>query len=402
MGLRYTFTSRVLLKACLGVALFLVIISPDRIYAQDRDIILDLMLAPQLTKAQVISLSNLGTEASDGGPVVFNLVIRNNEEKQERNLYLNIQFRSDRHGVLADVHQVQGGGFSMEPGQVVVGNNQQLRNNRLQGVEEFLSFYGGLTEEGEAFINSLHGSTRLPAGLYTVVISLYQGSNGEHGGRLITTVEETFGGNISSDTSIDLYLLQPGGELGSNSTISSVLPVFRWDGPAGQEYRLLVVEDNGQSPESLLQAALSSEPIWDNGNVGSGSFLEFEMVDALVDNTTFSMPPSGVQNLEPGKRYYWQVMANRQAVNSSESIPSEIWEFTVSDESTRFSELDEEANRALIALLGEEQYERLQKDGFQFISITIDGETLEGASALKKLQEVRERMDDGEISVVVN
>ncbi|MDX1617754.1 MAG: hypothetical protein R3224_03135, partial [Balneolaceae bacterium] len=203
--------------------------------------------------------------------------------------------------------------------------------------------------------------------------------------------------------SVDLYLLQPGGELGSEESINTTLPVFRWDGPPALDYRLIVVEDNGQSPEALIQAALSSSPILNKNRPAGGSLLEFEIVDAIVKNFTFTMPPSGLQDLETGNRYYWQVYTNRETINSTESVPSEIWEFTVtSDRGNVTASLNPQVRNALRNILGNQQFNELRKQGFQFVSITVDGQTLQGVDALQKLQEMSGQLSNGDISIVIN
>jgi hypothetical protein len=198
--------------------------------------------------------------------------------------------------------------------------------------------------------------------------------------------------------------MQPGGEVGSNEQITTTLPVFRWDGPTNTNYRLVVVEDNGQSPETLIQSALGSAPILENGSSGIGSLLDFEIVDARLNNVTFSMPPSGVQNLEAGQKYYWQVFVNRETVNASENIPSEIWEFTVAsgEPGANTAVVTTEVENSLHRLLGREQLRRLTEDGYNFNSIEIGGQTYQGAAAVQKLQELSNRIENGDITIVID
>jgi len=397
----YTITQicRHLLLLLMAVMLFFL---PSQTSAQNGDVSIDLVLKPQLTRAQVLNLSNVGLKGRGQGAPLFDLIIRNNEKTTQEKLYLDVQIRSDKIGLIADLYQVSGQPFSLRPNQVVTGNNNQLRNG-LPGVKETISLDGGLTDAGEEFINSLEGSTRLPGDIYTATVSLYQGNNSRNGGVMIAMAEESFGGNLADDTIVDLYLLQPGGELGSEETIKTTLPVFRWDGAPTLDYRLLVVEDNGQSPEALIQAALSSSPIIERNRPAGGSLLEFEIVDAIVKNFTYTLPPSGIQDLEPGKRYYWQVYTNRETVGGTESVPSEIWEFTItSDQENVAAALNQQMRNALRNLLGNQRYNELRRDGFQFVSITLDGQTLQGPDALQKLQELSGELSSGDISIVIN
>ena len=363
---------------------------------------LDLMLQPRLTKAQVLGLSNLGINRTGDGTSLLNLVIRNSSNEPRTQLYLDIRINSNKVGTIANIYQVSGRPFSLEPGQVVVANDDQLKEG-LPGVEERVVFNGGLTEQGEAFLNGLSGSTSLPPDIYTVTLSLYQGNNSLSGGELLETAEQTFGENLSEDTSIDLYLMQPGDVLGSNAKITSSLPVFRWDGPTNLGYRLIIVEANGQSPETLIESARGTESTLLEGSAGSGSLLDFEVVDARVSNITFPFPPSGVQDLESGNTYYWQVFTVQESVNATESIPSEIWEFTLAADATDAASANVSGQmlNALYALLGRDQVERLAEQGFSFDSITIEGQTYRGAAAVQKLQEMSMKAENGEITIVI-
>lgn len=380
---------------------------PSQTAAQNDDITLDIVLSPQFTRAQAMSLSNLGTNRKGGGAPLFNLVISNNDRERQTDLYLDIEISSEKVGLIAELYQQSGQPFSLRPRQRVTANNNQLQRG-LPGVRENFGFNGGLTDEGEELLNSLEGSTQLPADIYTVVLSLYQGNNSRNGGRLIASVEQTFGENIIGDGRLDLYLIQPGGELGSEEAINTTLPVFRWEGPPNLRYRLLVVEDNGQSAEALLQSAFSSSPIINRGrggrgNAGTGNLLDFEIVDAVINNTTFVIPPSGIQELKTGERYYWQVYTNRETVNGTESSPSEIWEFVVASDRKNVSvALNRQVRNALRTLLGEDRYEELREQGFQFSSIVIDGQTLRDADAVEKLRELSRQLNTGDISIVIN
>ncbi|MDX1639890.1 MAG: hypothetical protein R3281_18160 [Balneolaceae bacterium] len=359
------------------------------------------MLQPELSRAQVLGLSNLGVDRSGQGTPLFNLVLRNNSLEELRDLYFSIEVRSSKVGVIARIDQRSDRPFHLSGGQVVVASNNQIQNG-LPGVEESIRFNGGLTETGETFVNDLDGSTNLPADIYTVTLQLYQGNNGPGGGELLASVEQDFGENISPDTNVDLYLLQPGGEPGSGEMAPSTLPVFRWDGPTNSTYRLIVVEDNGQSPETLIQSALGSDPILDQSRSVSGSLLEFEMVDARLNELTFSMPPSSVQSLEDGTTYFWQVFTMRSGVNAAEQTPSEIWEFTTPGaESGATANVSTEVDNSLTRILGSDQLQQLVEDGYNFNSIVIDGQTYSGAAAIKKLQELSNRIQNGEITIVV-
>ena len=386
----------------LGWVLFCLLfcLRPADLPAQNNGIEIDLVLSPRLEKAQVLGLSDLSTQNRSGAKL-FDLVIRNTTSRRQEDLYFTIRFSADKVGLIAEITQVQERPFSLDPFQVVVADNNQLRTN-IPGIEEVISLTGGLTGMGEEFFNDLKGATNLPSDEYTLELAVYQNNNSRNGGTRVAETVRTVGGGLVEEIG-DLYLVQPGDVLGSGAVINSTLPVFRWEGPFNIQYRLLVVRADGQnSPEALLQSAASSEPVLVDGRSSGGSLLENEILDARVNNISFSMPPNGVQKLEPGGTYYWQVLALRETISGTSTTSSEIWSFTVSDPGSEITggALNDQLKSILKQLLGEERYEELERQNFRFVSITIDGQTYEGPSAIQKLIEIQQKRNNGNISII--
>ncbi|MDX1618215.1 MAG: hypothetical protein R3224_05485, partial [Balneolaceae bacterium] len=99
----------------LFVLAVMLIALPSDTKAQNGDISIDLVLKPRLTKAQVLNLSNVGVKRRGQGAPLFNLIIRNNENTPQNDLYLDIQIRSDKVGLIADLYQESGRPFSLRP-----------------------------------------------------------------------------------------------------------------------------------------------------------------------------------------------------------------------------------------------------------------------------------------------
>ncbi|MDZ7692510.1 MAG: hypothetical protein U5K69_15480 [Balneolaceae bacterium] len=199
---------------------------PAQLQAQ-QDVALDLILQPNLNKAQVLSISNIGIRQSSGGPPLFNIVIGNEGTEPLNNLYLEMQLSSNKYGQIVTFHQRAGYPFSLSPGERVIANSNQLQDG-LPGVEEPVRFDGELTQGGENFFNNLANSTTIPPDIYTLQITIHYGNSSRSGGELIASAEATFGENISVDSSVDLYLLQPGGEVRlrrSDQLFPSLLPM---------------------------------------------------------------------------------------------------------------------------------------------------------------------------------
>jgi hypothetical protein len=387
--------------AFLSVALLSnVVINQSELIAQGDLVRIDLSLSPLLTDAQSINYSTLEIGKQSGGVKLFDLVFENVTDQTVGNLFLDITISSSRRGVLADLYSQDFEPFELMPRQMVVGSNFSL-DSGFPGIR-YLNIEGGITPEGENLLNSLEGGTRLPDDIYTVTFSIYQGTNKRNGGRLLDTVSESFGGAPILNL-VDFYLIQPGGPLGSFETITNRTPIFRWEGSSNINYRLLVVQDNGQNPQTLLQNAFSSEPISGPGATGS-TLLEFEHIDVIVSGNSYQYPASGVKPLMDGNRYYWQLFALILTPAGVESRPSSIMEFSIPSSRTmiaNFSIIDDIVNivEEIDPSSGTE-LKQILADQFEITSITVDGVELTGAAYVTFLEELLQKIRTGQIVII--
>lgn len=392
----------VLFSLCLAFLITAATSNPST--AQQAQIDLELQVNESLANSQVINLTKIIANNGSGANL-FNIFIENlDTESSADDLYLNLSLRSDKNGLLADLYQIQVLSFSLDPGQRVFSTNSFL-NNGLPNIEENINFDGGLTPEGKEFINKLGGSTNLPPDRYVLKVDIFQNSNARSGGILVASAQSEIGGRITSEAQ-NIFLTGVGDAIGSGMEITTSYPEFRWEGVVNTQYRLIVAEANGNDgPETLLQSSVSTEPILENGSPGTGSLLEYEILDVRVRNSSFQMPPSGVQKLEEGKRYYWQVFAEIPTTSSTDIISSEIWEFTLKDSEGGLGIGSEgDLGNTLEGLLNSRRIpiSELQNGGFKLISITIDGQTITGPEMLQRLTEFQDKANSGEVTVVNN
>lgn len=384
----------------LSMLILSVMISFNPLVAQNDLVRVDLRLSPFLTDTQSFNYFTLEIGHQAGGVKLFDIILENNTGQVVRDLYVNIALSSSTRGILAELYSADFDPFELQPRQLVLGDNFSLAN-RLPGIRDF-EITGGISPEGENFINSLEGGTRLPDDIYTVTFSIYQGANKRNGGRLLDTVSESFGA-VPIQNLVDFYIIQPGGPVGSNEIIMNRTPVFRWDGPSNIQYRIIVVEDNGQNAESLLQNAYSSEPVAGPGATGS-TLLEFEMIDALVNGNNFQYPASGVPALREGKRYYWQLFARFISVSGIDERPSGIMEFTIPLADGRPGEfvLTEEILRIISEIDPDTgtELQQILEDQFEISSINIDGIELSGTALVTFLEDFLERFRNGDIIII--
>ncbi len=350
---------------------------------QTPDVQVELSLFPVLSEAQTLSLAQLGVDTRGAGNRLFNIIIENREQSDEfyneqdkiQDLFLSA--RVSVSGIGKIVQLDLDGPFSMRRNQIIIANNNSLQDG-LPGVDEQVRGRGDLTPEGEEFINSLRGSTRLPNMLYTISVQLWYGDiQGQ--GTLISESVSTLPVETLSDD-FDIILVQPGESVGSNpDPIFSRFPVFRWDGDPRAVYRLIVVQEReGQSAEGQIQATLSSEPSIVGPDTDMrfsiGSLREAEMVDAVVRGLAFNFPVGGnVQQLQPNERYFWQVFSIQRSPSGLQYQPSPIFEFTIGEQMRQAATETVTIPAIVRALIGQEETQRLIDGGFTLQSATLDG-----------------------------
>ncbi len=377
------------------IVLFLTFVPASSAFSQSDKLTLTYELNPVVENAQILSQSGLGVDSKGAGPILISGKLINNTNEKLTNLFFEFTVVSGKNGVLAEVTQQAAYPFTLDPGQVVFATNNDIQNERIPGVEETMRFDGGLTPEGEEFLESLEG-TQLPIDIYSVTMTIFQFDLAN--GREVLVTETIQLGGSSDGVVIDeqsIFLKTPGEVVGAEATISNSLPQFSWEGEAANTYRVIVVNDNGiDSPETLIQAALSTNP-----PESGGSLLEFENLDMTVIGNTLQFPSSGVIPLEAGQTYYWQVSTEVQSVVGSESIISEIWQFklTAPGEEVNIVQIDQDTFDAIIALIGEEEYASLTESGYSFEGIEVNNQIVTGATAIQLLAEIIQKIEDGDI-----
>lgn len=362
---------------------------------------LDIQAESVLTNAQIIELTNFVFDDRGRGPRLINFRITNNEASRAEQLYLDFQIVSQNRGVIMEAYQRGGSPFSLNAGQSVTASNNALARGSIAGITESIRLEGDLTPNGERLINSLQGRTTLPVDEYEIIIQIYQNGN-RFNGVQIASASTIIGSNLTEED-LSIYLQAPGDILGSEVEITNRYPEFRWEGSANQKYRVVIVEaDGGDTPETLIQSALSTPaaPIRQ-----STSLLEFENADVTVEGTSFQYPTSGVQPFREGKQYFWQVFTSLTTTSGEEMRSSDIWSFTLQSTGSaavgqETIEMDGEVQQILMALLGSELFGELVDGDYQLEGFELDGIEFSGEIARDELIRLIEKIQEGKIKVV--
>jgi hypothetical protein len=366
-------------------------------FAQSDKLTLEYQLSPALENAQVLGLTSLGINSEGAGAMLISGTLTNNTDEVLNELFFEFTFEAGKVGTIAKVTQQAAYPFSLDPFQVVYATNNDIQNETIPGIDESIKFDGGLTAQGEEWVESLENVTTLPNDVYTFNLTIYQFTLADGKQVMATQTIELGGGDGAVVDEKSIFLKSPGDIVGSEITITNQYPQFSWEGDAANEYRVLVVKGNGQdSPESLIESAKSSEPVNE-----AGSLLQFENLDITVEGNTIQYPSSGAQPLQAGQTYYWQVTSEVQTAIGAEFINSEIWSFKLSapGEELVQAPINEDVFTALIQLIGEEQFSNLNENGYSLYSITYNGQTYSGILATQVLEDIYFKIEDESVIV---
>ncbi|MCC5926906.1 MAG: hypothetical protein JJU41_10140 [Bacteroidetes bacterium] len=368
--------------------------------AGDNAVSVDFRISPVLTNAQSLSLATLGINTSGQGIELFEIIIQNVSGRELSSLYLRIEVSSSRFGRIAEIYSRTGSPFSMLPAQVIIATNNNL-DRGLSGIPSG-SLNARLTSDGERFLSSFDGSPTIPDDIYTFTVSVLADDAQQGVGRLLATATDIIGATPIQNT-VDFELLQPGGPFGTGDIITTLNPSFRWEGPINQTYRLIIVEDAGQSPNSLIQSARSTDPVSGPGATGS-RLLEFEMVDVLVRGNSWQFPVGGVRSLEHGKRYFWQIFARIDTATGFEERPSSIFEFSIPASGEPVTQIVQSRDVAPlvtgISINIGSQLLNLIEQGYEITSIELNGIRYSGQAMIAVLEDFANGVQTGEIKLV--
>lgn len=364
-----------------------------QLFAQSSNISLEVDVEPSLIDAQLVQVGIFSFDSGGRGAQFMNMFLQNNSGSNIEGLHLNISLSSQRAGTILNFQQEASNTFSLMPGQSTFSSNNDLARQRLPGIEEDLRFVLDWTSSGLNFLNRLEGRRYLPGDEYTITVDLFQNN------RLIESSSFTFGSQML-DSEPDLVLFSPGDYIDMDVIVNNPYPEFRWDGPRDVTYRVILVEEQrGENPETSIQNAKSTTA---SRIGGSPNLLDFEMMDVFVDEPGFQYPMSGVQPLQEGKTYYWQVFSVLETASNQEETSSDIWGFRFgsSDERDDFTNQEDELFRLLEMIVGYDTARELQDGNYDLESIDQDDQEFFGEMAKEKLLLLIEKVQNGEAKII--
>ena len=401
----FHFVHKLLIKlsiVCLVFASTQIVSAQDNPIIPNVDIQIRVSVSNKILDAEVLNLQTFGVDIAAGttSEALFWIELLNTTTRNIDNLKINIKIESTKDGLLLSAAQTNRG-FTLGAGKKVSGSSITLKDQGFPGIDGEIKFDAYtevedvMTSKGKEFFNKLTGD--VPNDVYKITLFLTRD------GVTVASNTQFLGVKpLEAAQTVDFFLIQPGAEVGANQTIMTTNPNFRWDGPRTGKYRLVVVnkaKNSDETAEGLIQNALSSSPTIEDGRSIGGSLIDNEIVDAIVNGVDFTLPPQGVQKLEEGQLYYWQIFYIANVKGVEELRGSTIWEFTVArpGENTATQEIDNDMYLVLNGLIDDGLVNELKESGFKLMKIEYDNKTVTGsAMILREIEVIKEKFMAGQ------
>lgn len=273
------------------IVLFILIILPISLSSKAYSNMITVDLQLFIPDNGVVFLNDLDLTNINNAPVLFGITITNNDSDP---IEIILQIGVDRNGQTL----IEGTTypFTIQTGVTYLTNRDFGTNPVFSNTEINL----GELEE------IVYTTGKLPEGEYEFFVKVLLEQS--------TVDEDRKTLSISNPPTV-LDLLSPGqpAEDINLMEIYTTLPFFLWHSNASK-FRITICEKlpTNSSPADVM----NNEP----------------RMQATVDILTFfPYPSSGVRPLQPGKTYYWQIVAITESSDGPVELESEIWGFKISN-----------------------------------------------------------------------
>ncbi len=342
-----------------------------------------IVLDPMVENAQSMSLTDFGIQTDGTAPHLFDLILVKTTTEPLTNACLEFVMSLNDEALITAISEEP---FDINVGATqIIADNNDLMTGNLDYVPQGINLTYNLTEAGEQIITDLKGEPELPPGDYSIRIDIYYCDSQQPLGQA-----EVHWSLLANPVYFDL--ISPGDNIGSNALIETRRPFFDLDGEA-DSYRFIVVRAGDDDPEAIFANAILTP--------ADGELNGDEMMDTNVPVTSFTYPASGVQPLQPGITYYWQVLGQVVSLKTGlTDVPSAIWEFTIIENATNETTGNAVIDDCLRSILGQDYANRYGLAGFDLQSIELNGQTISNSELSPVLQDLRGNVDQGKISIL--
>lgn len=333
---------------------------PSILSAQNNSVTVDLQLF--IPDNGIIFFDDIDLSNMSNAPVLFSITLTNNDTNSK---IIRLQIGMKRNG--QEIIKGTTYPFPLQPG-VTSLTNRDLGIN-----PDFSETDINLGELQEI----VYATGKLPEGQYEFFVRVLLEQSTIHQDIEIL--------NISGPPTV-LDLLAPG-QLAENNNLMEIytaLPFFLWHSNASK-FRITICEKlpTNNSPADVM----NNEP----------------RLQQIVENFTFfQYPASSVWPLEPGKTYYWQIVAITESSSGPVELESEIWGFKIGNISAGMLAIyHQQLLNLLFSILNDGDLRALFESGGALDGFTFTGVMLNNGRmiAMEDLLAIVEQVFSGRIIV---
>lgn len=344
-------------------------------------VVLSTSLLPSVTSAQsdtvtvdlelfipdngIFFLNDLNLTNLNHAPLLFAITIKNYFAVPKQ-LVLRFGIRRDNETLIDG--RTDPFSIAPFPGQIYLTSQNILREGQQYSIENY-----DIGDAADDLLNAILAQGKLPSGEYHFFVEVEYEKNSIAQRSIFD--EEII--RIQISTTLDLISPgQPvdGGEL---MELYTTLPFFQWHSTA-ERFRLIVCEKLpfNSSPQDVM----NNEP---------------RLQQLIERRTFFQYPASGTWPLEPGKTYYWQIVAITESTSGPVELESEIWGFKIADLANGAGTMQhQQLLGLLLSILGDSRLAALfgnggDLDGYSFTGVMLkNGQNLPQDELMAILQQI--------------
>ncbi len=351
------------LCCCILIAILLAGFMPHGASAQTDTVTVDLELF--IPNNGIFFINDLNLTHLKRAPLLFAVTIKNwfSVPKQ---LMLRFGIRRDNQTLIDGTTNL----FTISPfpAQIYLTNHNILTEGQHYSIQNY-----DIGDAADPLLKAILAQGKLPSGDYHFFVEVTYEKNATFQRAVFD--EEVI--RISFSTTLDLISPGQPADGGDLMELYTTLPFFQWHSTA-ERFRLTVCEKLpfNNSPQDVM----NNEP---------------RLSQVIERRTFFQYPPSGAWPLEPGKTYYWQVVAITESTSGPVEMHSEIWGFKIANLTQGAGTIEQQQLLSLLLLiLGDSRLAALfgsggELDGYSFTGVMLkNGQILTHDDLVEIVQQI--------------
>lgn len=351
------------LHCCIVLTMLLIGFIHQEASAQTDTVIVDLELF--IPSNGIFFINDLNLTHLDRAPLLFAITIKNYFSVPKQ-LLLHFGIRRNNQTLIDGTTNP----FTIAPfpSQIYLTSHNILAEGQRYSIQNY--DIGDATDD---LLNAILAQGKLPSGEYHFYVEVSY-ENNTIVQRAVFDEEVIW---ISISTTLDLISPGQPADGGDLMELYTTLPFFQWHSTA-DKFRLTVCEKLpfNSSPQDVM----NNEP---------------RLNQVIERRTFFQYPASGTWPLEPGKTYYWQVVAITESTSGPVELHSEIWGFKIADLMQGVGAMEQQQLISLLMLiLGDSRLAALfgsggDLEGYSFTGVMLkNGQILTQDELLEIAQQI--------------